>query len=136
VFVPCKPFKPSLITVSVAKAYLSEVNFICFTLGRLLALPTNIWLDWNGLQTLTLLLIMNILKLQSLKVFFILSPDGVLFFLDIYTLGFKWVCLTLEKHYQANLILTNLCDCSLEHMWMLHLGWRDKTKLEGSTSLS
>ncbi len=45
VFVPGKPFQPSLIFVSKDGDYPSEAHFKCFTLGKLLDLPTNIRLD-------------------------------------------------------------------------------------------
>jgi hypothetical protein len=47
VFVPGKPFQPSLMFVGVAWAYLSEAPFRCSTL---LASPTNVRLGWKGLS--------------------------------------------------------------------------------------
>ncbi len=49
-FVPCRPFQPSLMFASKARTYLREPPFTCSTLGRLLALPTNIILGWNSLS--------------------------------------------------------------------------------------
>ncbi len=42
VFVPGRPFQPSLMFVVKAGAYLSEAPLRCSILSRLLALPTNI----------------------------------------------------------------------------------------------
>ncbi len=45
-----KPFQPSLLFASKAKAYTSPNHLKGAPLyGRLLALPTNIRLDWKGL---------------------------------------------------------------------------------------
>jgi hypothetical protein len=42
VFVSSKPFQPSVMFVGEARANPSKVSFSCFTLGKALALPTNI----------------------------------------------------------------------------------------------
>jgi hypothetical protein len=49
VFVPGKPLQPCLMFVVKAGAYLREAPFRWSTLGRPLALPTNIRLGWRGL---------------------------------------------------------------------------------------
>ncbi len=52
-YVPGKPFQPSLMFAGKAGAYPSEAPFRCSSLGsypRLWALPTNIRLGWNGLK--------------------------------------------------------------------------------------
>ncbi len=48
-FVIVRPFQPSLMFVMKAGAYPSEAPFRCAILDRLLVLPTNIRLGWNGL---------------------------------------------------------------------------------------
>ncbi len=48
-FVPCKPFQPSLVLAGKSGAYLSEAPFRCSLNGRLQALPTKTRLGWKGL---------------------------------------------------------------------------------------
>jgi hypothetical protein len=50
VFVPGKPFPPSLFFVGKARANPSEAPLGAVPYGRLLALPTDISLGWKGLQ--------------------------------------------------------------------------------------
>ncbi len=50
-FVPNKPFQPSLMFEGKAGAYLSEAQL----LERLLALPTNIRIGWKGLPVINTL---------------------------------------------------------------------------------
>ncbi len=50
VFVPAKPFQPSLVFASKIRVYPSEAPFRCSTLGEApVALPTNIILWWKAL---------------------------------------------------------------------------------------
>ncbi len=49
-FVSGNPFNSSLMYASKAGAYPSEAPFMYAILGRLLGLPTNIRVDWKGLQ--------------------------------------------------------------------------------------
>ena len=73
-FVPSKPFQPSLIFVGKAGAYPSEQPFRCSTLGSAPALPANIRQGWKGLLGTNTLAYYENLYITAVKSFIGLDP--------------------------------------------------------------
>ncbi len=75
-FVPGKPFRPSLRFAGMAGAYPSKAPFICFTLGWAPCLNTNIRLGWKGLPGTNTLAYYENSSITAVKGFITLAPGS------------------------------------------------------------